>query len=246
MRILVVDDDPQIVRTTCDILRIKGYQPIPAFSGEAAVEHVRASAPDCVLMDIKMPGISGVEALKLMKALVPRLPVVLVSAYATDELVAEARSLGAQGVLGKPVNFQAILSFLETLREEESILVVDDDPAFCRTLGDILSMRGYRVETETDPDKVLEHLRASAKLMVLLDLKLGTRNGIDVLREVRARFPAKPVVLITGYREEMAASIAAGLAIGAYAVLYKPVEIDSLTGVIEEISRKRSAAILGG
>src|ERR1700691_2139857 len=101
VKILVVDDDRRIVKTTCDILRIKGYQPIAAFTGEEGVEKVRTDPPDCVLMDIKMPGISGVEALKRMKAIAPSLPVVLVSAYATTDLMEEAKKAGAYAVLSK-------------------------------------------------------------------------------------------------------------------------------------------------
>src|ERR1017187_4470414 len=139
MKILVVDDDHRIVKTTCDILKIKGHEPIAAYSGEEGVEKVRSDAPDCVLMDIKMPGISGVEALKRMQEIVPLLSVVLVSAYATDDLMEEANRSGAYAVLSKPLNFPMILSFLSLLRKEESVLVVDDDPGFCEALKDILT-----------------------------------------------------------------------------------------------------------
>lgn len=63
MKILVVDDDRRIVKTTCDILKIKGYEAIAAYSGEEGLAKVRSDPPDCVLMDIKMPGINGVEAI---------------------------------------------------------------------------------------------------------------------------------------------------------------------------------------
>jgi ActR/RegA family two-component response regulator len=138
-------------------------------------------------------------------------------------------------VLSKPLNFQMLLSFLSLLRKEESILVVDDDPVFCQTLKDILTMRGYRVETETNPHKVLGHLEKDYKLAVVLDLKLGEVNGTDVLKEIRARYPDKPVVLVTGYREEMALSIEKGRKIGAYTCMYKPLEIDDLLQVFEDI-----------
>lgn len=235
MKILVVDDDLRIVKTTCDILKIKGHEPSAAYSGEEGVEMVRSDRPDCVLMDIKMPGINGVEAMKQMQEIVPELPIVLVSAYATDELIAEAKSSGAYAVLSKPLNFPMILAFLSLLRKEESILVVDDDPNFCKTLKDILSLRGFRVETESDPLKVLDHLENDYKLAVVLDLKLGKVDGTEVLKEVRAKYPTKPVVLVTGYRQEMGDSIEQGRRIGAFTCLYKPLEMDDLFQVIEDI-----------
>lgn len=239
MKILVVDDDRRIVKTTCDILKIKGHEAIAAYTGEEGVEMVKTEAPDCVLMDIRMPGISGVEALRQMKVISPSLPVVLVSAYATGEVVDEAKRAGAYAVLSKPLNFQMVLSFLSLLHKEENILVVDDDPSFGKTLKDILVLRGYQVETETEPEKVLDHLTNNYKLVVVLDLKLGDVNGVEVLKRIQAKYPNKPVVMMTGYRQEMGASIEKANQIGAYTVLYKPFETDALLQLIEEIRIKK-------
>ena len=184
-KVLVVDDDRRMVKTICDILKVKGYEAVEAYTGEEAIEKVRSDNPDCVLMDIKMPGINGVEALQLIKGIAPHLPVVLMSAYATDELAFQARQQGADAVLAKPLDISSILLFLSLLRKVESVLVVDDDPDFCSTLKDILQSRGYRVETEGDPGKVLGHMEQDYKLVVLLDLKLGQSDGLDVLKAIR-------------------------------------------------------------
>jgi DNA-binding NtrC family response regulator len=244
MKILVVDDDRRIVKTTCDILKIKGHEAVAAYSGEEGVEKVGADVPDCVLMDIKMSGISGVEALKQMKQVAPGLPVVLVSAYATNEIIEEAKQAGAYAVLSKPLNIQMVLSFLSLLRKEESILVVDDDPEFCKTLKDILTLRGYRVETESEPQNVLGHLDRDYRLAVVLDLKLGAVSGVDVLKEIRARYPGKPVILVTGYKQEMGESIDRACRIGAYTCLYKPFETDDLFKVIEDIRQMKLQNLL--
>ncbi|EKD38336.1 MAG: Response regulator receiver protein [uncultured bacterium] len=245
LRILVVDDDRRMVKTICDILKVKGFEPIEAYSGEEAVAKVKEKEPDCVLMDIKMPGIDGVEALHLIKTACPGLPVVLMSAFATPEQVEEAEEQGAYTVLTKPINIQILLSFLSLLRKEESILVVDDDPAFCRTIKDILQEKGYKVETEMDPANVLGQMESNYKLAVVLDLKLGNADGLQVLRDIRSKYPSKPVIMVTGYGGEMAANIAKGEEIGAYACLYKPLEIERLVGIIEEVSRRKKKALLG-
>lgn len=123
-KVLVVDDDRRMVKTICDILNIKGYSAAAAYSGEQALEKVKSEAPDCVLMDIKMPGINGVEALKRIKDIKPELPVVLMSAYAAEELEQEARMLGAYAVLSKPLDIQLVLSFISNFRRDESVLIV--------------------------------------------------------------------------------------------------------------------------
>jgi len=245
IKVLVVDDDRSMVKTICDILRISGFGAESAFSGEEALEKVKRERPDCILMDIKMPGINGVEALRRIKEFLPDLPVVLMSAYATDEQAEEAKKNGALALLTKPIDIQMLLFFLSLLKKEKSILVVDDDPAFCKTLKDILQARGYRVETVSEPEKVLEEMEREYKQVVVLDLKLGNVDGVDVLKNIRAKYPTKPVVLVTGYKVEMAASIQNGLRMGVFACLYKPFAMDELIGIIEEIGRKKLHALLG-
>ena len=244
-KVLVVDDDQRIVKTLYDILTIKGYEPIEANSGEEAVEKVKSDAPDCVLMDIRMPGLTGIETLKIIREMVPGLPVILMSGYATEEQKIEAKEHGAYTILNKPIDIQAVLSFLSVLRKERSILIVDDDPEFCRTLKDILQSRGYKVETEINPENVLSNMDLEYKLVVLLDLKLGDKDGVDILKNIRAKYPSKPVILVTGYGNEMTDSIEKGFQIGAYACLYKPFEIDTLIKQIEEIDRKKFQTLLG-
>ena len=81
-------------------------------------------------------------------------------------------------------------------------------------------------------------------LLVLLDLKLGSVNGVDVLKQIRAKHPTKPVVMVTGYRQEMGETIEQGLKIGAYTCLYKPFEMDALISLIEEIRLKKLKELL--
>ncbi|MHB8834656.1 MAG: response regulator [Candidatus Methylomirabilia bacterium] len=245
LRILVVDDDQRMVRTLSDILRIKGHEAEPAESGEEALELARTRRPDCVLMDVKMSGQSGIETLRSMKAVHPDLPVVLMSAFATAEQAAEARSLGAEALLVKPIDLEAVLAFLSLLRKEESILVVDDDAAFCKSLQDIFGTRGYHVESEGDGGRVLARMGQADKLLIILDLKPPGVEALHILRQIRETYPTKPVILATGYREQMASAIAEGRRIGASACLSKPLETEALLGLVEEISRGKRRACLG-
>lgn len=245
IKVLVVDDDRRMVKTMCDILKVKGYASESAYTGEEALEKVKSIGPDCVFMDIKMPGIDGIEAVRRIREMNPDLPVVLMSAYATEEQAVEAVRLGAFTVLTKPINIQMVLTFLSLLKKEDSILIVDDDPVFCKTLKDIFQIRGYTVESEFEPCKVLGRMERNYKLVVILDLKLGTANGLDVLKDIRAKYPSKPVIMVTAYGGEMAASIEQGLQIGAYACMYKPLEMDKLIVSIENIKRRKIKESLG-
>jgi DNA-binding NtrC family response regulator len=69
-------------------------------------------------------------------------------------------------------------------------------------------------------------------------------NGEDVLKEIHAKYPGKPVVLMTGYRREMGNSIELGRQVGAYTCLYKPFESDDLFRVLEEIRIEKLQNVL--
>jgi CheY-like chemotaxis protein len=116
LKVLVVDDDRRMVKTICDILQFKGFETEQAYCGEEAVEKVKEDGLDCVLMDLKMPGIDGIETLKIVREMKRDLPVLLMSAYATAEQSEEARREGAHALLAKPIDIQAALLFISELK----------------------------------------------------------------------------------------------------------------------------------
>ena len=124
--ILLIDDDIHLRRMLSDVLRVNGYRTITACNGAeglALLNRIQVTTwiPDCVLMDIKMPGTDGVKALSMIKTLSPNLPVVLMSAYATDEQIEEAKRQGAYAVLTKPVDLQLVLSFVSLVKKRKAL-----------------------------------------------------------------------------------------------------------------------------
>ena len=244
LRVLIVDDDQRMARTLKDILTIKGHEADIAHSGTEALEKTAETHFDCLLSDIKMPGINGVELFRAVRKTRPDLPVVLMTAYAHDELVKDGLEEGILAVLAKPLDINVLLSFFAALRKEQCIVIVDDDPGFCKTLGDILQARGFVVDQVVQPAGIVDKIQPDS-LVVLLDMKLNGLSGLDALREIRERYPSLPVILVTGCREEMAQAIEAALKIGAYTCLYKPFQIEELLHLLAEISRQKLASILG-
>lgn len=110
--VLVVDDDPQMVRTLCDVLRRRGYQPTGLHSGEDAIAAVSAGSWRAVIMDIRMPGISGVSACRAMREQSPGLRVFLMTAYSSPEMLAEAAAAGVEEVMSKPLALPVLLELL--------------------------------------------------------------------------------------------------------------------------------------
>ena len=112
-RVLVVDDEPAMVRTLCDILRMQKWQCEGAASGEEAVTRACAEGFSTVLMDIKMPGIDGVAACRQIRQCSREVRVILMTAHGSAETLAAAGREGAFRVLSKPLDLPSLLTLLK-------------------------------------------------------------------------------------------------------------------------------------
>jgi DNA-binding response OmpR family regulator len=101
-KILVVDDDPEVRMATRDFLSSKGYEVTLAEGGREALRMIDASPPDVVLLDVAMPDMDGMEALKRMVATHPAMPVIMVTANADIEITSKVLQLGAADYVPKP------------------------------------------------------------------------------------------------------------------------------------------------
>ncbi|MFZ5452886.1 MAG: sigma-54-dependent transcriptional regulator [Thermodesulfobacteriota bacterium] len=110
--ILVVDDDPQLRQSFEKLLTAEGHRVRTAATGEAALEMVRAAAPDLVIMDVRLPGMSGLETFRAMHETEPKLPVIIMTAYGTTETAIEATKLGAFEYVLKPFEIPDILALI--------------------------------------------------------------------------------------------------------------------------------------
>lgn len=113
--VLLVDDDPHMVRTLELILKLRGYEVLVAHSGEEALALAKSRAINCVVSDIRMPGMDGVELYRAIKARRTNTPVVLMTAYSADALVDQGLEEGAAAVLTKPVDIDELLGLIASL-----------------------------------------------------------------------------------------------------------------------------------
>jgi DNA-binding NtrC family response regulator len=198
-RILIVDDDRQMVRTLSDIMRLQGWNPEGAHSGEEGVEAVRRNRYQAVLMDVRMAGINGVDAFKAMKALRPEIKVILMTAYTAADIIADAERAGALKVLSKPVVLSGLLEMLEqTGRDVKPVLIVADDAAFLSNLRDMLTERGYLTLLAESLDDALTTLEKKSPAVVVLDMRLDGIKPDDSVVAIRRVSPGVALILCNG------------------------------------------------
>ncbi len=112
--ILIVDDEPSMRVNLAELLGDEGYTVELASNGEEAITKTKDHNPMVVLMDIKMPQLSGIEALHSIKEYDPRIPVIIFTAYGTNEKPIEAIKSGAFDYLDKPFDIDELLRVLES------------------------------------------------------------------------------------------------------------------------------------
>lgn len=120
-KVLVVDDDPVVGKSIDRILSSRGYAVISAAGGEEAMQRLASEDYDMVYTDIKMPGMSGLEVARHIKESRPWLPVVIVTGYGNDANEAEARDIGVNGFLRKPLSPEMVESTADELTNKPDL-----------------------------------------------------------------------------------------------------------------------------
>jgi DNA-binding response OmpR family regulator len=117
-KILVIDDDPGICRLVKDVLEIEGFEVAVAGDGYAGLRQIEADRPDCVVLDVMMPGLDGHGVLTRIRSNGGRhLPVVMLTAHADDGQAWQAWTEGVDYFLSKPFEPEELLRFLDYLFE---------------------------------------------------------------------------------------------------------------------------------
>ena len=108
--ILIIDDDDQLRKSFERLLADEGYDVESAPSGERGLDAVRAGAPDLVILDVRLPGMSGFETFKAIHEIEPKLPVIIMTAFGTTETAIEATKMGAFDYILKPFEIPEMLT----------------------------------------------------------------------------------------------------------------------------------------
>jgi two-component system response regulator HydG len=241
-RILIVDDDISLCKTLSFILGHKGCVVTTAQDGPEALERVKEKPFDMIFMDIRMPLMDGVETYRRIKKIRPEAVVMMMTAYAVEELVQKALQEGACGITYKPLDIERMVAVIEEAREARRgalVLVVDDDPATCTTLKNILIRRGYQVGIAHTGEEAIAIAQERAYDIIFIDMKLPTINGLETYLAIREINPEAVAIMVTAYRQEMADLVEEALRNHAYTCLYKPLNMEEVLGLVEEIWKRK-------
>lgn len=223
IRILLVDDEPAIRRALRPPLIELGFQVAEASRGEEALQVLRSSAHDVVLLDVNMPGIGGIETLRRIRTLAPRLPVLMLTVRDEEEDKVEALELGADDYITKPFSTRELIARIRAaVRRLRAPARAEDAPI---EIGELrldpvkrtVTKRGEPVRLTRKEFDILHCLMSRAGRVVTYAKLLTAVWGADCreeveylrtfLRQLRKKIeddPSNPLYLLTdvyvGYR----------------------------------------------
>lgn len=108
IKVMLVDDEEEFVTTLSNRINKRDFSPSVASSGEQALQIVDDQVPDVMVLDLKMPGIDGMEVLRRVKKAYPEVEVIILTGHGSEKDKQEALSLGAFGYLQKPVRIDEL------------------------------------------------------------------------------------------------------------------------------------------
>jgi len=115
--ILLIDDEEAFVTTLQERLEMREFSPRIAVTGEAGLEIIAAEPPDVVVLDLRMPGLGGVEVLRRIRRGWPCLPVIMLSGHGSDQDFETCMNLGAALYHKKPLDIDVLLESIRTVTQ---------------------------------------------------------------------------------------------------------------------------------
>lgn len=242
----MVDHDPGSLKLMATVLEQLGFRVVCYREAEAALLAVATEQPHAIVLDLRMPGLDGMEFLSQLRqsAAGGSVPVVVwtmkdlskqeLAGLYTSALAVVAKGGGASELTTTLRDCLAPVPWRELGGDMpgESILVVDDNPANTKLLEFLLTKRGYQVTCAAGADEALEALRTLQPQLILMDLQMPGTNGFELTRQLKADPATHDILIIAVTANAMKVDAQKALEAGCDGHVTKPIDTRSFPGLV--------------
>lgn len=251
-KILVVDDEPGVLRFVAYALEAEGFEVVSAASGKEGLAKTETESPDLVILDVRLPDMSGLQVCKRIRAESQSAGVPIILLTASTEVLDKLHGLeaGADRYITKPVDSDELVVKVQALLErtrrkaparsrdsdrQPKLLLVEDEPNLSRLMTYAFEAVKYDVVAVGDGGAALEAVGREDPDVVLLDIALPDMSGLAVCEQLRANPNTAdlPVIMLSVLIDVQ--DRIRGFKAGADEYLSKPVDSDELIASVSAI-----------
>ena len=261
IRLLFVDDEEEFLVSSAQALKRRGIDVTTALDGTKGLKMAEENEFDVAVLDIKMPGIDGIDLFHRMQEMHPDLPIILLTGHGTVPQAFETSKKGVFDYLSKPCEMDTLAKVIheavaQSIKPTETpaeihikekadtniqVLIVDDEVDLLKSLKKTLQRRGMDIFTAQNGEQALECLGKTIIEVVVLDIKMPGKDGLKVLEQIRHDFPNVVVLFLTGHPTVTTAL--QGMKQGAFDYVIKPPDVDDLAKTIHDAFQFREKSI---
>jgi DNA-binding response OmpR family regulator len=245
-KILVIDDDGIVRDALKHILSRHGHEVLTAIDGENGLLTFKNTNPDIVILDRELPRMSGFKVLKKIREISTTVIVIVLTGFDDAEGQAKYSEAGITAFLSKGTGIEPLLRIIKHalgtpsapaqadagpgLVGKAKVLVVDDEATVRKVLARYLSEHGYAVLTAEDGAAALDIIKKETSDIVLLDMHMPGKSGLETLRELHTINPKITVIMVTGDDNiELALECVRA---GAADYIRKPLQLENLETIV--------------
>jgi FixJ family two-component response regulator len=225
----VIDDDESVRRTTTLLIESFGFRSAAFESAESFLSSGQLNDTSCLIVDVQMPGINGLQLQSQLAAAGCRIPIIFITAYDDKESRRRAMQAGAVAFLGKPFSDEQLLQGIRLALHEfgdepgapgNLISIIDDDESARRSTTRLIESFGFRAAAFESAENFLSSGQMDDTSCLIVDIRMPGMNGLQLQSQLAAAGCRTPIIFITAYDDQESRRRA--MQAGAAAFLGKP------------------------
>ena len=243
--ISVIDDDESVRRTTTRLIESFGFRGAAFESAENFLGSGHLSDTSCLIVDVQMPGMNGLQLQSQLAAAGCSIPIIFITAHDDKESRRRAMQAGAIAFLGKPFSDEQLLQGLRLALHEfgdepgaagNFISILDDDESVRRTTTRLIESFGFRTAAFESAEMFLTSGQLHDSSCLIVDVRMPGMNGLQLQSQLAALGCRIPIIFITAYDDKESRRRA--MQAGAVAFLGKPFSDEQLLRAIRSALRQ--------
>lgn len=235
MKVLIIDDNQDLAESLGEVLE-ENHEVTTCFSSSRGLELFKTQKFDIAFLDVKMPGMNGVDLFLEMKKIQSDVKVVLMTGYSLQDLLDKATENGVFGIIHKPLEVQTLFDYMDKVNNAGVVLLVDDDDDFSSSIQEVLEYNNYSVELARSGEEAIKVLENKSFNLLLLDLRLPNMDGFQVIKKLSSNGKLLPTIILSAYVNDYDAEIRSLSKEKQVKCISKAVDVDDLIDEIKRVS----------